>query len=316
MSSKSSEIAAALVRAVLNQRLLPGTKLGERELAEIFGVSRIVVRQALIRVADEGLVSIEQNRGAFVAQPTQAEAFEIYDALTLLEQAVASLVIQRTKGAHLTELRHQVELQKAALDSGNNSAANLLGQEFHGLFIRLGRNRYIEEMHGRLSRKAKLLQTLYRSEFDTCVLIGEHLKLIEFMEAGRLAKAQELIAAHNHLVARGYDLDSSGLSQLPLARAGAAAPAGGRAALAVRPEAIRIMPRSASVDRNEFNVLPAQLISEEFLGILTYLRFRDRENQELLVIRSGQDRTVRPDAGEWYDLTWPVEATTVVPADP
>jgi putrescine transport system ATP-binding protein len=100
------------------------------------------------------------------------------------------------------------------------------------------------------------------------------------------------------------------------ARSGAVAPTGGRAALAVRPEAIRIMPRSASVDRNEFNVLPAQLISEEFLGILTYLRFRDQENQELLVIRSGQDRTVHPDAGEWYDLTWPVEATTVVPADP
>ena len=107
-----------------------------------------------------------------------------------------------------------------------------------------------------------------------------------------------------------------GAGRVLKARPGAAVSTIGRVAIAIRPEAIRLMPRSSSVDRDELNVLPARLVSEEFLGILTYLRLRDPEDRELLVIRSGQDRTIRLDADEWYDLVWPVEATTLVPADP
>ena len=216
MSGRSRDIASALVAAILSQRLAPGTKLGERELAEIFGVSRIVVRQALIRVADEGLVTIEHNRGAFVAHLTQAQALEIYEAMTLLEQGVAAQVISRTKGSHLSELRQQVELQKAALKGENYGHNSELGQEFHTLFIRLGHNRVVEEMHARLSRQAKLLRALYRSHFDTCALVGDHLKLIEHMEKGRLAAAQTLIAEHNRHVGRAYELDLSNLQQIPL----------------------------------------------------------------------------------------------------
>ena len=216
MSSRSRDIASAIVGAILSHRLLPGAKLGERELSEIFGCSRIVVRQALIRVADEGLVSIERNRGAFVAQPSLKEALEIYDALTLIEQGIAAQLIDRTKGAHLAELRQQIELQKAALAQGNHQAADEIAQEFHTIFVRLAQNRVIEEMHQRLSRQAKLLRALYRSHFDTCILINDHLKLVELMEKGKLRQAQELITSHNRLVARGYDLDTSGIPQMPL----------------------------------------------------------------------------------------------------
>ncbi|MGE0004307.1 MAG: GntR family transcriptional regulator [Parvibaculaceae bacterium] len=216
MSSRSREIASAIVSAILSHKLLPGTKLGERELSEIFGCSRIVVRQALIRIADEGLVAMERNRGAFVAQPSLKEALEIYDALTLIEQGVAALLIERTKGAHLAELRQQIELQSAALAKGDQSAADELGQEFHTLFVRLAQNRTLEDVHSRLSRQAKLLRALYRSHFDTCVLVNDHLRLVEVMEKGRLRQAQELIASHNRLVARGYDLNTSRTHQIPL----------------------------------------------------------------------------------------------------
>lgn len=95
MSSRSQAIADILTRAIIDHRLVPGCKLGERELAEIFEVSRIVIRQALIRLAYDGLAQIERNRGAFVARPSMQEAMEIYDALTLVEQGVAAQLCDR-----------------------------------------------------------------------------------------------------------------------------------------------------------------------------------------------------------------------------
>ncbi|RUX44695.1 GntR family transcriptional regulator, partial [Mesorhizobium sp. M7A.F.Ca.CA.002.09.1.1] len=105
MSSRSQTIADTLTRAIIDHRLVPGCKLGERELAEIFDVSRIVVRQALIRLADDGLGQIERNRGAFVARPSMQEAMEIYDALTLVEQGVAAQLSDRLGPAGWAELR-------------------------------------------------------------------------------------------------------------------------------------------------------------------------------------------------------------------
>ena len=57
---------------------MPGAKLGERELSEIFDVSRIVIRQALVRLSEEGFVTIERNRGAFVIKPSLQDARDVY----------------------------------------------------------------------------------------------------------------------------------------------------------------------------------------------------------------------------------------------
>ena len=59
--------------AILAQRLLPGTKLTEDELAGIFDVSRAVVRRALLRLSHERIVDIRPNRGAVVASPSLRE---------------------------------------------------------------------------------------------------------------------------------------------------------------------------------------------------------------------------------------------------
>ena len=50
---------------------MPGTKLGEDEIGEIYGASRTLVRTALLKLAHEGIVSIEKNRGAFVSRPSR-----------------------------------------------------------------------------------------------------------------------------------------------------------------------------------------------------------------------------------------------------
>ena len=76
-TSTSDTVAAALSRAIHEHRLAPSTKLGEDELAEVYGVSRTIIRTALQSLAHAKLVEIQRNRGAFVSQPTPKEAQEV-----------------------------------------------------------------------------------------------------------------------------------------------------------------------------------------------------------------------------------------------
>lgn len=207
MSNRSQAIADILTRAIIDHRLVPGCKLGERELSEIFGVSRIVIRQALIRLADHGLAQIERNRGAFVARPSMQEAIEIYDALTLVEQGVAAQLSDRLGPAGWAELRQHVERQRHAVAAGNDALADVLGQEFHTLFVRLSRNKVMQDIHAQLARRTTLLRALITADFDYCNLLEDHARLIDLLEKGRLKKALELIDTHHRAVVRGYIMD-------------------------------------------------------------------------------------------------------------
>lgn len=207
VSGRSQTIADTLTRAIIDHRLVPGCKLGERELAEIFDVSRIVVRQALIRLADDGLAQIERNRGAFVARPSMQEAMEIYDALTLVEQGVAAQLSDRLGPAGWAELRQHVERQRQAVAAGNDALADVLGQEFHTVFVRLSRNKVMQEIHAQLVRRTTLLRSLITADFDYCNLLDDHSRVVDLLEKGRLKQAMDLIDTHHRTVVRGYIMD-------------------------------------------------------------------------------------------------------------
>ncbi|MBF9235360.1 ABC transporter ATP-binding protein [Microvirga alba] len=113
---------------------------------------------------------------------------------------------------------------------------------------------------------------------------------------------------------RSVDLDI-GRDRSLKARAAAIAPSQDDVIVAVRPEAIRPVVNATPIDREAFNSVTARLIGEEFLGIITNLRFQDDEGRELLVIRSGHDNRTQLRAGERYALIWPIDATILMPTD-
>jgi DNA-binding GntR family transcriptional regulator len=216
MSGRSQQVAATICEAILAHRLMPGAKLGERELADVFAVSRIVIRQALIRLAEDGLVTVERNRGAFVAKPSLAEAIETFETLTMLEQGVIAQLGNRQRFGLLTQLRGNVERQKVALAQGNEQLAGEFGLEFHDLLVTLTRNRVAIELHAQLKRRARLLEALYRADFDHCQLCEEHARLVSLIDRRQWAPAQQLLDEHYRLVARGYRIGDEDLPVRPL----------------------------------------------------------------------------------------------------
>lgn len=216
MSGRSEQIAAAICEAILAHRLVPGAKLGERELGDVFQVSRIVIRQALIRLAEDGLVTLERNRGAFVAKPSLAEAIEVFETLTMVEQGVIAQLGNRRSFGLLTQLRGNVERQKTALARANEQLAGEFGLEFHDLLVALTRNRVVTELHAQLKRRARLLEALYHADFDHCQLCDEHERLVSFIDRRQWVRAQQLLDEHYRLVARGYRIDEEVLPVRPL----------------------------------------------------------------------------------------------------
>ena len=84
-SSTTRSIVEALTRAIVEHRLQPGTKLAEQKLADHFGVSRTLVRQALFQLSQNRLITLEPARGAFVAAPSVDEARQVFAVRRMLE---------------------------------------------------------------------------------------------------------------------------------------------------------------------------------------------------------------------------------------
>ena len=209
-------VSTCLKKAIASRRLLPGAKLGERELSDIFSVGRRTVRQCLLNVAASGLVTFEHNRGAFVRKPGLLEALEIYDSLTIIEQGIAVQLAGRLNSTIWDQLRQQVERQSEAIDTEQHELANNLGEGFHSLFVSFINNTLIRKMHAQVTERTFLLRSLCTTRFDQCNLLKDHQMLIDYLEQGRLKKALRLIEVHNRSVARGYMTNKTAHSYMPL----------------------------------------------------------------------------------------------------
>jgi DNA-binding GntR family transcriptional regulator len=207
MSGKSKDISIILNKAILDHRLVPGAKLGERELSEIFDVSRIVIRQALVRLSEEGLVTIERNRGAFVIRPSLQDARDVYDAASILEQGAIAQLSHRLSPAARGSLRQHLVMQRRALKDRNEAMSDILGQQFHMLLVNLSQNRVIIDIYEQLTRKMLLIRSLYRAEFDYEHLLEEHERLVELIEKRMFKKTQDLLHSHNRVVSNSYVLE-------------------------------------------------------------------------------------------------------------
>lgn len=201
--SPRTEVAhEALKRAILEQALLPGTKLPEDEIGGHFGMSRTLVRAVLARLQAEGLVDAQPKRTATVAQPTLAEAREVFEVRRALEAEVVRLVIRRWKPAFGAELEGLVRDEDAARERHEEHVRGRLAGEFHILLARLTGNgllaRYMEELVTRCS----LILALYGKPHAHDGGVNEHAEIIAALRDGDAAKAVAIMDHHMQVVER------------------------------------------------------------------------------------------------------------------
>jgi DNA-binding GntR family transcriptional regulator len=97
-------IAETLREEILRGEVAPGQALRQEELAERFGVSRLPVRDALLRLEAQGLVHVYPNRGAFVISLSADEVTEIYELRILLEGDIIERAVPRMTPEHWRQI--------------------------------------------------------------------------------------------------------------------------------------------------------------------------------------------------------------------
>ncbi|PZP45074.1 MAG: GntR family transcriptional regulator [Azospirillum brasilense] len=196
-------LAGSLRNAILERALMPGAKLPEAGIAEIFGVSRTVVRGALAQLLSEGLVVQTPNRSTTVAQPDLAEAGEIFAVRAMLEGMVMNRLSGRLSAAQAKELRDHVEHQKAA---ANRAEAIRLGGAFHLKLAACCGGGVLHRYVGELVTRCSLVFAAYGPppHADSECGVREHTALIDALEEGRTREAEQLMHRHIGAISGRY----------------------------------------------------------------------------------------------------------------
>ncbi|WP_341365530.1 GntR family transcriptional regulator [Yoonia sp. BS5-3] len=195
-AATADEIVTQLTEAVHEHRVLPGMKLSEDEVGEIFGVGRTVVRQALRTMAHGGLVAIERNRGAFVAKPSIKEAREVFEARALLEPQTARAAAERARPDDITVLKDHITQEHAAIDANEAGRALKLSGHFHVEIARIADQKTIEAFIRQLVSQSSLVIALYWQRRSALCESHAHHALIDAIAQNDPASAEEIMKGH------------------------------------------------------------------------------------------------------------------------
>jgi len=209
-SSSTALIVQSLTRAIVEHRLLPGSKLAEQKLADHFGVSRTLVRQALLQLAQQQLVTLEPARGAFVAAPSVDEARQVFAVRRMLESEMARSFAALATPSRIKSLRAHIAQERHAIEQGDASGRTELLGDFHVRMAELMDNPVLAQVLGQLISRCALVTLMYQSSVDASQSNDEHVQIVRALAARDGERAARLMGEHlshveTHLTQqRGY----------------------------------------------------------------------------------------------------------------
>lgn len=189
-------MAARIATAIHEHRLLPGTKLGEDRLANIFNTSRARVREVLARMARDQMVELFPQRGAFVAKPSIEQALDVFEARRLIEPGIVRRLVLNMDNSKIRRLQTHLKQEREARANSDKRATVRLSGEFHVLLAELAGNSALLRSMRELSTLTCLTISLYKSAVNTCCLVDEHEAVVDAIVAGNGELAEQLMLSH------------------------------------------------------------------------------------------------------------------------
>ncbi len=195
-STTTRAIVDALTKAIVEHRLQPGSKLAEQKLADHFGVSRTLVRQALFQLSQNKLIRLEPARGAFVAAPEVDEARQVFAVRRMLEAEMAREFIRTVTPAKIKALKEHVALEKASVSGEDISERTELLGDFHVRMAELMGNQVLAQILGELISRCALITLMYQSSTAAAHSNDEHADIVKALAAKDEALAVQLMTQH------------------------------------------------------------------------------------------------------------------------
>ena len=195
-TSTTHSIVEALTRAIVEHRLLPGAKLAEQKLADHFGVSRTLVRQALFQLSQNRLIRMEPARGAFVAAPSVEEAQQVFAVRRMLETEMTRAFMREVTPAKIRSLEEHIQQEREAVAQEDVSGRTELLGDFHVRMAQLMGNQVLAQMLGELISRCALITLMYQSRNEAEHSTDEHEAIVRAMAAGDTEQAVRLMNEH------------------------------------------------------------------------------------------------------------------------
>jgi DNA-binding GntR family transcriptional regulator len=191
----ATDIAQRIIEAILAQRLAPGTRLGEQSLCMLFDCSRTLVREALVRLAARGIVTVSSRRGWYVVQPSHDEAREAFEARRVIETGL----IRRTgpvDKAAIKRLKQHLKQEQDALQGIDVGQRSYLLGDFHVCLAECLGNQLLADTLRDFTARTTLIAMLYQSTHDAVQSCQDHVAIVEALARGDAAQAERLMEEH------------------------------------------------------------------------------------------------------------------------
>lgn len=207
-------IAERVVEAILAQKLAPGERLGEQALASNFGVSRTMVREALMQLQARGFVAVRSKRGWFVVEPSADEARDAFAARRIVEAGILAETGRPLQNVIRTLRSHLADEQRAIQGADAATRAFLLA-DFHVCLAEQMGHRLLVDVLRDLTARTTLAATLYQSKHEADQSCAEHAGIVDALEAGDTATARALMLSHIGSVEQALEVEHAATPDAP-----------------------------------------------------------------------------------------------------
>lgn len=194
-----------LRQSILDLSLPPGSPLDEMRLSEEFNLSRTPIREAMVRLAAEGLLTTLPNRNTIVAPIDFINLPVYFEALTLMYRVTTRSAAVHRRPEHLVRIKAFEAAYADAVQRHDALAMISTNREFHVAVAEAGGNIYFTQLFARLLDEGRRVLRLYYHSFDDDLprqYVDEHSDMVAAIEAGDADRADQLAAAHAAQIVR------------------------------------------------------------------------------------------------------------------
>lgn len=192
----SSQLHGLLRERIISGDLSPGQRVSETELATAYNVSRQPVREAFIKLAEEGLVDVRPQRGTFVRAISVQAVLTARFVREAVEADLVRRVVKRATPAILAELDTQLELQVMATQADTAVEFTILDKAFHRLLAEFAGQPDVSEFLQAQSIQIDRVRNISARTFARDKLLVQHRAIVEAIRAGNVSAAEQAMRLH------------------------------------------------------------------------------------------------------------------------
>ena len=195
--SLHDEVASSLRAMLVEGRIPPGAKLNERELCELLKISRTPLREAIKRMAAEGLVDLLPNRGAVAVKLSETDVLNTFEVLADLEGLSGELAASRITDAEVSQVKALHYEMLAAFTRRDLPGYYRLNASIHAAINAAARNPVLSKTYGEINARVQALRfRTNQNEAKWKLAVKEHERMIEALEARDAAALRAVLIEH------------------------------------------------------------------------------------------------------------------------